>query len=89
MPARTERLARCYTGAVHDVRRMMGHDSIVLPPEIQAVAPGTRLAGPVWTVSGHIDHTRTEEVVNTESAMRRAQVGGMDPVAAYNEYGKF
>ena len=42
----TERLARCYTGAVHDVLRMMGHDNIVLPPAIKAIAPGTRLAGP-------------------------------------------
>ncbi|HVR94817.1 MAG TPA: RraA family protein [Casimicrobiaceae bacterium] len=57
----TERLGRCYTGAVHDVLRMMGHDNIVLPPEIKAIAPGTRLAGPVWTVSGHIDRTRTRD----------------------------
>jgi 4-hydroxy-4-methyl-2-oxoglutarate aldolase len=57
----TERLARCYTGAVHDVLRMMGHDNIVLPPEIKAIAPGTRLAGPTWTVSGHIDRTRTRD----------------------------
>ena len=55
----TERLAACYTGAVHDVLRMMGHEHIVLPPEIKAIAPGTRLAGPVWTVAGHIDRTRT------------------------------
>jgi regulator of RNase E activity RraA len=33
----------------------------VLPPEIKAIAPGTRLAGPVWTVSGHIDRTRTRD----------------------------
>jgi len=33
--------------------------------------------------------TRTEEVVSTESDMRRALVGGMDPVEAYNTYGKF
>jgi regulator of RNase E activity RraA len=58
-PTLTERLAACYTGAVHDVLRMMGHDNIVLPPEIKAIAPGTRLAGPVWTVSGHIDRTRS------------------------------
>jgi 4-hydroxy-4-methyl-2-oxoglutarate aldolase len=57
----THRLAECYTGAVHDVLRMMGHDNIVLPPEIKAIAPGTRLAGPVWTVSGHIDRTRTRD----------------------------
>jgi regulator of RNase E activity RraA len=32
---------------------------------------------------------RTEEVVATESDMRRALVGGMDPVEAYHKYGKF
>ncbi len=32
---------------------------------------------------------RTEEVVATESDMRRALIDGMDPVAAYNKYGKF
>ena len=55
----TDRLAACYTGAVHDVLRMMGHEHIVLPPEIKAIAPGTRLAGPVWTVAGHIDRTKS------------------------------
>ena len=55
----TERLASCYTGAVHDVLRMMGYDRIALPPAIKAIAPGTRLAGPVWTVSGHIDRTKS------------------------------
>jgi 4-hydroxy-4-methyl-2-oxoglutarate aldolase len=55
----TERLAACYTGAVHDVLRMMGHEHIVLPPDIKAIAPGTRLAGPVWTVAGHIDRTKS------------------------------
>jgi len=32
---------------------------------------------------------RTEEVVATETDMRRALVAGMDPVEAYNRYGKF
>jgi 4-hydroxy-4-methyl-2-oxoglutarate aldolase len=32
---------------------------------------------------------RTEEVVATESDMRLALIGGMDPVEAYNKYGKF
>lgn len=59
MATLTERLAACYTGAVHDVLRMMGHENIVLPPAIKAIAPGTRLAGPVWTVSGHMDRTKT------------------------------
>jgi 4-hydroxy-4-methyl-2-oxoglutarate aldolase len=55
----TDRLGACYTGAVHDVLRMMGHDRIALPPSIKSIAPGTRLAGPAWTVSGHIDRTKT------------------------------
>ena len=59
MASLTERLASCYTGAVHDVLRMMGYANIVLPPEIKAIAPGIRLAGPIWTVSGHIDRTKT------------------------------
>ena len=32
---------------------------------------------------------RTEEVVATESEMRRALIAGMDPVAAYDKFGKF
>ena len=32
---------------------------------------------------------RTEEVVATESEIRRALVGGMDPVEAYHRFGKF
>lgn len=59
MTSITQRLAACYTGAVHDVLRMMGHENIVLPPSIKAIAPGTKLAGPVWTVSGHIDRTKS------------------------------
>ena len=55
----TERLAQCYTGAVHDVLRLMGYANVALPPDIKAIAPGTRLAGPVWTVSGHIDRNKT------------------------------
>ena len=61
MASLTERLAQCYSGAVHDVLRMMGHENIVLPPDIKAIAPGMRLAGPVWTVSGHIDRTKTRD----------------------------
>jgi len=55
------RLRQCYTGAVHDVLRMMGYDNVVLPPAIKAIAPGTRLAGPVWTVSGRIDRSKSRD----------------------------
>jgi len=55
----TARLLACYTGAVHDVLRMMGHERIALPPAIKSISPGSRLAGPVWTVAGHVDRTKT------------------------------
>ena len=32
---------------------------------------------------------KTEDVVSTETDMRKALIGGMDPVAAYHKYGKF
>jgi len=54
-----DQLAACYTGAVHDVLRGMGHEHIVLPPSIKALQPGQKLAGPVWTVAGHIDRSKS------------------------------
>jgi regulator of RNase E activity RraA len=55
-----DRLARCYASAVHDVLRGMGQDNCLLPPEIRPVLPGHGvLAGEIWTVSGHIDRTRS------------------------------
>ena len=56
-----ERLGRCYTGAVHDVLRLMGHDNVVLPPDIKPVAPELRVAGPAWTVDGHLVATATRD----------------------------
>jgi len=53
------RLGACYTGAVHDVLRMMGHERVVLPSSIKPLDPSLKLAGPVWTVSGHLDRTKT------------------------------
>jgi regulator of RNase E activity RraA len=54
----TERLAKLYTGAVHDVLRAMGHGRCVLPHEIKALDPARKIAGEAHTVSGHIDQTR-------------------------------
>lgn len=61
MSSITERLVQCYTGAVHDVLRLMGYHHTTLPHAIKAIDPSRRLAGPVWTVSGHIDRTRTRD----------------------------
>jgi 4-hydroxy-4-methyl-2-oxoglutarate aldolase len=54
----TQRLEACYAAAVHDVLRALGHRHCVLPPGIRALDPSRRLAGEIWTVSGHVDNTR-------------------------------
>ena len=52
------RLMNCYAAAVHDVLRGMGHGRCVLPPNIKPLDPTKKLAGEIYTVSGHIDITR-------------------------------
>ncbi|MCW5623634.1 MAG: RraA family protein [Burkholderiales bacterium] len=52
-----KRLEDCYAAAVHDVLRAMGHDRCVLPPEIRSLDPKQKLAGEIWTVGGHLDHS--------------------------------
>ncbi len=51
------RLERCYASAVHDVLRGMGHGNCVLPPSIRPLDPTKKIAGEVYTISGHIDQT--------------------------------
>jgi 4-hydroxy-4-methyl-2-oxoglutarate aldolase len=51
----TARLERCYTGILNDVMRKIGLRNFVLPPEIRPLFPDRPLAGPVFTVSGHVD----------------------------------
>lgn len=55
----TARLARLYTGAVHDVLRSLGHDNCVLPVNLRPLDPTLKVAGPVWTFAGRIDRTRS------------------------------
>jgi regulator of RNase E activity RraA len=50
-----ERLAKTYTGVVHDVMRAMGLRDFTLPPEIRPLFPDQVLAGIVATVSGRVD----------------------------------
>lgn len=53
----SDRLAKCYASAVHDVLRELGYGNCVLPPEIQALERGQKLVGEIYTLSGHIDQT--------------------------------
>lgn len=47
-----ERFGALYTGALADVLDRRGLLNQTLPPEIQPLAPGMRLAGPVYPVEG-------------------------------------
>ena len=55
MSSITERLARCYTGVVHDVMRGMGLRDFTLPPELRPLMPERRIAGPAFTIDGRVD----------------------------------
>ena len=50
--ALADRLEHCYTGAVHDVLRALGHEGRVLSHGIKPLDPTRRLAGPIFTFSG-------------------------------------
>ncbi len=53
----TKRLEKCYTAAVHDVLRAMGHPNCVLPHTIKPLDPTKKLAGEIYTINGRFDET--------------------------------
>lgn len=73
----TARLGRLYTGAVHDVLRGMGHDNCVPPTNIRPLDPTLKVAGPVWTVSGRIDRTKSrhETLLGWTTVLSKAPAG--------------
>ncbi len=50
-----ERLEKCYSGAVYDVLRAMGHPNRTLSPQIRPLNLEQKLAGSIFTVSGRYD----------------------------------
>jgi 4-hydroxy-4-methyl-2-oxoglutarate aldolase len=50
-----DRLEKCYSGAVYDVLRAMGHPDQILPRTIRPLDPARPLSGRIFTVSGHAD----------------------------------
>ena len=48
----TERLEKCYTGAVYDILRERGITNTILPKDLRPIDPSKTLAGPVFTVTG-------------------------------------
>ena len=73
----TARLAALYTGAVHDVLRAAGHDRCVLPMRIRPLDPSTKLAGPAWTLSGHVElgASRHDTLLGWVTVLSRAPAG--------------
>jgi 4-hydroxy-4-methyl-2-oxoglutarate aldolase len=71
------RLAKLYAAAVHDVLRSQGVERCVLPPNLRPLDPTHRLAGPVWTVSGHIDRSRSahDTLLEWTGLLSRAPAG--------------
>jgi regulator of RNase E activity RraA len=66
----SQRLAACHASPVHDVMREMGYGNCVLPPEIQPLDRSMKIAGEIYTLSGHIDQTLTRH----DSLLRWSQV---------------
>jgi 4-hydroxy-4-methyl-2-oxoglutarate aldolase len=57
----TQRLDECYSGAIYDVMREMGRPNCVLPRQIRAIDPDTRVSGPIFTLRGTPDETISAE----------------------------
>ncbi len=55
--ALSDRLAKCYTGVVHDVMRAMGLKHFTLPPRLRPLMPERAMAGPAFTILGKVDPT--------------------------------
>jgi len=72
-----ERLARCYTGAVHDVLRARGLANFVLPPSIVPLDLTMVAAGPVFTVRGRPDASASphETLLRWTELLSRAPKG--------------
>lgn len=57
----TEQLEQAYTGAVYDVMREMGNPDCTLPSDIRPLDPTLPLVGRVWTCSGGIDTSISDD----------------------------
>ena len=53
--ALVDRLAACYSGALHDTLRELGRTNCVLPHDILPLEPSHKLSGRIFTVAGHLE----------------------------------
>jgi regulator of RNase E activity RraA len=73
----TDRLQKLYASAVYDALRAMGHDNCVLPPGINSLIPGQKLAGEIFTIDGHfeIGQDEHETLVQWATVLSKAPSG--------------
>lgn len=57
----TNRLQQCYTGAVYDAMRELGLEANLLSKSIRPLDNSLTLAGPVWTFSGTVDTSISDD----------------------------
>jgi 4-hydroxy-4-methyl-2-oxoglutarate aldolase len=50
----SDRLAKCYTGVLHDVMRVEGLRDFTLPAELRPLFPERSMAGPAFTIEGRV-----------------------------------
>ncbi len=83
----TARLAKLYSGAVHDVLRGMGHDNCVLPTHLRPLDASRKVAGPVWTVSGRTDRTvsRHDSLLGWTTLLSKAPSGHVVVCQPHNQ----
>ncbi len=53
----SDRLEKCYTGAIYDVMRNMGYTDKLLPNNIRPMNLQHKIAGPAFTIEGNVDRT--------------------------------
>jgi regulator of RNase E activity RraA len=79
MMSLSERLEQCYTGAVYDVLRALEYPHQILPESIRPLDLTTKLAGPIYTVGGHVDYTLSghETLLQWTGLLSKAPAGSV------------
>lgn len=80
-----ERLASCYSGAVHDVLRERGRTATTLPADLVPLVPGTRVAGPAFTVEGALAEVDAHDSLVAWTRMLSAAPAGSVVVCQPND----
>ncbi|WP_223551913.1 RraA family protein [Aestuariivivens sp. NBU2969] len=75
----SNRLEKCYSGAVYDVLRAIGYPNQTLPNTIRPLDVDKKLAGPIYTVSGQYDATFDphETLLNWTGLLSKAPTGSV------------